>query len=439
MSFTGYRARAMIALASLAACSPAAFQPISGSPSDASRVSLQADRVSVVYSFKGSPLSSTPEAGLIADARGNLYGTADYGGSSSSGCSIGCGTAFELSREKGGNWNETVVHSFNNPATGLYPSNPLIFDAAGNLYGTTQVGGSLGIAYELHRHPGSWHYNVLHDFAGGRDGQQPRSGLTELNGNFYGTTVAGGNGSSGGNGTVFELSHRGRRWKETTVHRFLSYGDGTSPQAGLTFDSSGNLYGTTSYGGKSSCAAGCGTVFELSHARGGRWSEKVLHRFAGSDGFLPLANLVWDASGNLYGSAEYGGDNRCVGGGCGTIFKLSRGNGTRWRFSVLYAFPKQSQGAGPAGNMVFDASGNLYGTTVSGGNVSACPQPGGCGVVFKLSPEGNKWKYTALHVFNNTPDGALPNGIVLGAQGRFFGTTIGGGVYAMGAAFEVVQ
>lgn len=434
MSIVGSRARVMIALPLLTGCSAAVFEPTSASHSEAS---LQAVRVSIVYSFKGTPLSSTPEAGLIVDARANLYGTAVYGGETSSGCSIGCGTAFELSREKGGKLNETVLNSFNNGATGLYPSNPLIFDAAGNLYGTTQVGGTLGVAFELLHQGHGWKYSLLHSFAGCSDGQQPRSGLTEFHGNFYGTTVAGGNSCSGGNGTVFELSRQAHGWKYRIIYRFQSYGDGTNPQAGLTFDSSGNLYGTTSYGGNSSCAAGCGTVFELSHARSGSWSEKVLHQFTGPDGFLPLANLIWDSSGNLYGSAEYGGDNSCVGGGCGTIFKLSRGKGSRRRFSVVYAFPQRSRGADPAGNMVFNASGDLYGSTVSGGNVSACPQPGGCGVVFKLSPKGSKWKYSVLHIFNNTPDGALPNGLVMGANGAFFGTTIGGGVYSMGTAFEV--
>jgi uncharacterized repeat protein (TIGR03803 family) len=410
---------------------------MTGVRSEVSRASSQAARVSVIYSLKGAPLSSTPEAGLIADTRGNLYGTASYGGVPNSECSIGCGTAFELSPEKGGTWNETVLYSFNNPMTGLYPSNPLIFDAPGNLYGSTQVGDSFGVAYELLHYAGGWRYKVRHNFVGGSDGQQPRSGLMELNGKFYGTTVAGGNGGSGGNGTVFELLRRGG-WKERIIHPFLSYGDGTNPQAGLTSDSSGNLYGTTSYGGLNKCAGGCGTVFKLLPSRGGRWSEKVLHQFTGSDGALPVANLIWDASGNLYGSAEFGGDSSCVGGGCGTIFKLRRGNGNSWQLSVVYAFPKQSQGADPAGNMVFDGSGNLYGTTVSGGNVNACPQPGGCGVVFELSHGGRKWKYSVLHIFNNTPDGALPNGLVSDGTGKYFGTTIGGGIYSMGTAFELV-
>jgi uncharacterized repeat protein (TIGR03803 family) len=393
-------------------------------------VSLQAARVSVVYSFRGTPLSSTPEAGLITDASGNLYGTAVYGGATSSECSIGCGTAFELSPEKGGKWNETVLYNFNNPATGLYPSNPLIFDAAGNLYGTTSVGGTLGVAFELLHEAHTWEYKLLHNFTGCRDGQQPESGLTELNGNLYGTTVAGGNSCSGGNGTVFEFSRVGDRWKYRVIYRFLSYSDGMSPQAGLTYDSSGNLYGTTAYGGNTACGSGCGTVFELSPARGGRWSKKVLHQFDKSDGALPDADLVWDASGNLWGSTNQGANSGCP-NGCGTIFELRRGKGNGRRFSVVYEFIMQ-QGAAPLGNMVFDESGNLYGSTDIGGSA-------GDGVVFKLSPANGKWRYSVLHAFTSSPDGAEPNGLVEGAKGAFFGSTGGGGAYSMGTAFEVTQ
>lgn len=372
---------------------------------------------------------------MIADAQGNLYGTAVYGGATSSECDAGCGTVFDLS-PKSGTWNESVLYSFNNPSTGLYPSNPLIFDTIGNLYGATQVGGTSGVAFALIRRADAWRYKVLHSFLGSSDGQQPRSGLTELKGAFYGTTVAGGSGGSGGNGTVFELSRSGNRWKEATIHHFLAYADGTNPQAGLVFDSSGNLYGTTSYGGNGACAAGCGTIFELSRTKGGNWRETVLHRFAGSDGALPLATLTWDASGNLYGSAEFGGNNACVGGGCGTIFRLTRAKQHTWHFSLVYTFPKQSTGADPTGDMVFDTLGNLYGTTISGGNVGACPQPGGCGVVFELSPAGRKWEYHLLHVFNNSPDGAHPNGLVTLGR-RLFGTTISGGTNGLGTVFKV--
>jgi uncharacterized repeat protein (TIGR03803 family) len=418
----------IIATSVLAACGALPLSLSKGQNDTPSGQALPGARVSAVYSFKGTPLSSTPEAGLITDARGNLYGTATYGGAPSSGCSIGCGTAFELSREKDG-WDETVLYSFNNPATGLYPSNPLIFDASGNLYGTTQVGGTQGVAFELLHQADRWQYKVLHNFVGCRDGQQPRSGLTELNGNFYGTTVAGGNSCSGGSGTIFELSRHGDRWKYRIIYRFLSYGDGMSPQAGLTYDSSGNLYGTTSYGGNNACGSGCGTVFELSRSRGGRWSEKVLHQFNKTDGALPYADLVWDGSGNLYGSANQGADSVCP-NGCGTIFELGR-KGNSWQFSVVHSFIEQS-GGGPAGNMVFGATGDLYGSTVIGGSA-------GYGVVFKLSPAGEGWKYTVLHAFADTPDGEEPNGLVEAANGEFFGTTIGGGLNAMGTTFEVMN
>ncbi|MBV8067255.1 MAG: hypothetical protein JO113_04700 [Candidatus Eremiobacteraeota bacterium] len=420
---------AVIALTLLAGCSSGALGPIAGARLEGSRPSSQAARVSVIHSFSGAPLSSTPEAGLIADGSGNLYGTAVYGGTPSKvPCDSGCGAAFELSPQKGGTWNETVLYSFKNSETGLYPSNPLILDAAGNLYGTTPVGGSQGVAYELVHRAGEWHYKVLHIFMGCRDGQQPESGLTEFNGNLYGTTVAGGNSCSGGNGTVFEFSHVGGRWKYAIIYRFRSYSDGMSPQAGLTYDSSGNLYGTTAYGGNSNCGSGCGMVFELSRSRTGRWSEKVLHQFSKTDGALPDADLVWGPSGELYGSTNQGANSGCP-NGCGTIFTLTRGKRNNWRYSIVHAFIEQ-QGGGPAGNMVFDESGNLYGSTVIGGS-------GGDGVLFELAPAGGKWTYTVLHDFTSSPDGAEPNGVVMAGRGKFFGTTIGGGDYSMGSAFEV--
>jgi uncharacterized repeat protein (TIGR03803 family) len=421
------REMATVLVLLLAGCTSPGVQPISGSPLNASQVHWDAGGVSVIYSFSGAPLSSTPEAGVIADAHGNLYGTAAYGGVPSSRCSAGCGTAFELSPEKGGKWNETVLYSFNNPDTGLYPSNPLVFDAAGNLLGTTPVGGtSAGVAFELVHQADGWQYDVLHDFVGCRDGQQPESGLNEFNGNFYGTTATGGSTCSGGNGTVFELSRQHGRWKYRIIYRFLSYANGTGPQAGLTYDSSGNLYGTTAYGGNSACGSGCGTVFELSHARGGRWTEKVLHQFSKTDGALPDAQLLWDASGNLYGITNQGANSGCP-DGCGTIFELSRSKSS-WQFSVVYKFT-EAQGGGPAGNMVFDESGNLYGTTVIGGS-------SGDGVVFELS-SGATPKYSVLHDFTNSPDGAEPTGLAPGVNGTYFGTTIGGGLSSLGTAFKL--
>jgi uncharacterized repeat protein (TIGR03803 family) len=388
--------------------------------------------VSVIYSFRG-PDGSTPEAAVIADAHGNLFSTTLAGGT---GCGTGgCGTVFELKPQKGGGWKELVLYKFGS-GNAIAPSNPLVFDPSGNLLSAADVGGTNGVAYGLEHGARGWQYVTLHDFLGGRDGQQPESGLTYLNGILYGTTVAGGNGTSGGNGTVYALTGSGTLWKETIVHRFLNSAYGANPRAGLISDSAGNFYGTTSYGGNSACPVGCGTVFELSPS-GGRWTGKVLHEFDGTDGYDPLAPLVFDSHGNLFGTTDQGEGGNCVGGGCGTLFELSPVNKRSWHFSIVHDFsPKQ--GGGPAGSMVFDSAGNLYGSTVVGGNLSACPQQGGCGVVFKLTLHSGKWSYSVLHIFNNSPDGSLPRGgLALDGRGRIFGTTIGGGAYGMGTVFQV--
>jgi uncharacterized repeat protein (TIGR03803 family) len=404
--------------------------------STAHQLNAPGSAVSVIYSFRG-PDGSTPEAAVIADGHGNLYGTTVAGGATGPSCpSDGCGTVFELMPQKSGGWKELVLHSFAG-SNALYPSNALVFNPSGNLFSATEVGGRAGAAYGLeHRAPG-WHYVTLHDFLGGRDGQQPRSSLTYLSGTLYGTTVAGGNGSSGGNGVVYAITGSGQHWKEKIIHRFVNSAYGANPQAGLVSDSAGNFYGTTSYGGNPACPTGCGTVFELSPV-GGRWTGKVLHKFDGYDGFDPLATLVFDSHGNLFGSTNQGQGGGCVGAGCGTIFELSQVKNGSWRFSVVHNFSAK-QGGGPAGNMVFNASGNLYGSTVIGGNLAACKQQGGCGVVFKLTPLGNgKWTYAVLHAFNNSPDGALPNGgLAENGRGRIFGTTIGGGTYGLGTVFQV--
>src|ERR1019366_934096 len=208
----------------------------------------------VLYSFiHNGTDGGFPQAGLIFDAAGNLYGTTSEGGTSSS-CSGGCGTVFELTPTAGGGWTEKVLHNFNSNGTdGANPYAGLIFDAAGNLYGTTTVGGTY----------------------------------------YY--------------GTVFELTPTaGGGWTEKVLHSFNYNGtDGNNPQASLTIDAAGNLYGTTSGGGTYGNYKG--TVFELTPAAGGDWTETVLHNFVGPDGAAPLAGLIFDAAGNLYGTTSGGG------------------------------------------------------------------------------------------------------------------------------------
>src|ERR1019366_3249147 len=245
------------------------------------------------FNFNGTD-GLSPWAGLIFDAAGNLYGTTHQGGT------YGAGTVFELMPVAGGTWTEQVLHSFSNGADGGDPQAGLIVDTAGNLYGTTVTGGTYtyGTVFELTPAAGgTWTETVLHNFnSDGTDGTYPSAGLIfDAAGNLYGTTQDGGTSNSG---TVFELSPDGSGgWTEGVLHSFGVGTDGVHPSQGLVFDAAGNLYGTTFYGG----TYAYGTAFELTPAGGGTWTEKILHNFNsdGTDGYHPHAGLIPDAVGNL--------------------------------------------------------------------------------------------------------------------------------------------
>jgi uncharacterized repeat protein (TIGR03803 family) len=415
----------------IAGCQSGAQRGTSYVPSDVLPV---ASNETVIHSFTGPPLGEIPEANPIVDAAGRLEGTTMRGGTNGT-CGSGCGTIFRLTHTTMG-WNETTLSSFD-LTHGAYPSYPLVADASGNLFGATDVGGALGVAYGLFAGARGWQLRDLHNFTGDRDGAQPRSSLIfDKHANLYGTTVSGGTGGSGGGGTVYELIPAGNHWTEDVIYRFTPYSNGANPQAPVVFGRDGSLYGTTSYGGNQVCPAGCGVVFRLTPIGPGRWQESVLHAFNGADGYTSVSGLVTDASGNFFGSANLGGKTGCF-AGCGVLFELTRGSHHGWTFSVIHYFTVTA-GGGPSGNMAFDGAGNLYGTTAIGGNVNACPQQSGCGVVFKLAPGANHlWKYGVLHKFNNTPDGALPTGLIRSASGKLYGTTIGGGSLGLGTVFEV--
>jgi uncharacterized repeat protein (TIGR03803 family) len=395
----------------------------------------------VIHSFAGSPHGELPGGNPIVDSAGGLYGTTFRGGTSGA-CGGGCGTIFRLAQNAHGRWKETTLWSFD-LTRGAYPSYPLVADPSGNLYGATDVGGNLGVAYGLFHRTNGFQLQVLHNFQGGYDGAQPRSNLIfDRHGNLYSTTVAGGTGGSGGGGTVYELIPSGSNWTEKILYRFSPYTSGANPQAGVIFGPAGGLYGTTTYGGNNACPTGCGVVFKLAPAGKGRWTESVLHAFNGSDGCYSVAGLITDAAGNFFGSTDEGGSGGCslratrersqtgCVNGCGALFELSRGARGHYSFTVVHYFTAAT-GAGPSGNLVLDGAGNLYGTTVIGGSV-------GSGVVFKLAPAAhNQWKYTVLHTFSNTPDGSQPTGVVMGTNGKLYGTTGGGGALGLGAAFEV--
>jgi uncharacterized repeat protein (TIGR03803 family) len=272
----------------------------------------------VLHSFDGTN-GSSPFDGLVFDAEGNLYGTT-YA------CGYADGVVFELTPSAHGSWTESILHTFSNVGTVGDRENPypgLIFDAAGNLYGTTEVGGpnGYGTVFELaHEAGGSWTETILHGFSN-KDGSgfDPIGGLVfDAAGNLYGTTYGGGAyGTPDGGGTAFELSPKpGGGWTEKVLHNFGKGADGSQPHAGLIFDAAGNLYGTTLTGG----AYGHGTAFELSRRSGGAWTEKVLHNFNDNskDGFAPSASLIPDGAGNLYGTTANGGAS-----GFGMVFEVT--------------------------------------------------------------------------------------------------------------------
>jgi uncharacterized repeat protein (TIGR03803 family) len=392
----------------------------------------------VLHNFGSGADGQYPASGLISDAAGNLYGTTIFGGDYQG------GTVFELTPTANGGWTETVLHSFGNGTDGFGLYGGVIFDAAGNLYGTTVNGGPKGLGTVFELTPtagGGWTETVLHSFGSTAKGAAyPFSGLVfDAAGNLYGTTFVGGTYYCAvlhaGCGTVFELTPTaGGVWRETVLHSFGSGADGYYLQgAGVILDAAGNVYGTTIFGGGNDCQVaqnyGCGIVFELSPNGVGGWTETVLHDFEnnGTDGSGPDAALTMDAAGNLYGTTSGGGDPTCGGSGCGTVFELTPAADGSWLETVLHSFGGSPDGASPFSPLIFDPAGNLYGTTQVGGNVGI-----DWGTAFKLTPNGGgSWTETVLYSFcseNDCADGSLPGGsLVLDAAGSLYGTTVNGG------------
>jgi uncharacterized repeat protein (TIGR03803 family) len=363
-------------------------------------VSSSVGNETVLYSFTGTNGDGAqPTTGLIMDSAGNLYGTTPYGGVPS--CFSdrippGCGTVFKLDPSG----NQTVLYSFTlTNGDGANPAAGLIMDSAGNLYGTTQHGG-----------------------------------ITSGNCPNFGTNTTAP--PAVGCGTVFKLDPSGH---ETVLYSFtLTNGDGAQPVAGLIMDSAGNLYGTTRYGGvtSSSCLVfvtgppippGCGTVFKLDPSG----HETLLHTFTGTngDGAQPVAGLIMDSAGNLYGTTAYGGitsSSSCSGpspAGCGTLFKLDPSG----QETLLHSFTATNgNGAIPEGGVIMDSAGNLYGTVGTGSSA---------GAVFRLEPSGNE---TVLHGFTGSPDGEAPEaGVIMDSAGNLYGTTYGGGSAGDGTVFRL--
>lgn len=380
-------------------------------------------RYKTLYTFTGSPDGNGPWDGLVFDAAGNLYGTTNEGGADNA------GTVFELSPTSAGGWTESVLYSFTGGADGAEPQAGLILDSVGNLYGTASSGGAYGVGVVFELTPtltGDWTESVLHTFTGGADGANPFASLIfDAAGNLYGTAWHGGNlacNAPYGCGVVFEMTpNADGSWTESVLDAFVGGSDTRSSDASLIFDSAGNLYDTTWYGGSYSS----GTVFELSPNSDGTWTQNILYNFkGGADGAHPRAALIFDSAGNLYGTTgnEYTS-------GYGTVFQLIPSSSGAWTKRTLHQFTGKD-GANPYASLIFDSAGNLYGTTNGGGAY-------GYGVIFELSEKSTGVLSYQVFPFNDAP-GAYPRApLILDRNGNLYGTTYGDGSETFGSVFEI--
>ena len=295
----------------------------------------KAGKETVLYSFTGKPDGEHPTSDLLMDNAGNLYGANYEGGAS------GFGAIFKFSKSG----KESLVYSFGSGTDGEYPGSGLIQDAAGNLYGTTGYGGKSGngTVFKISK---TGKETILHSFTG-TDGQYPFSTLLrDSAGNLYGTASSGG---ASAKGTVFKLSPKG---KVTVLHSFADGTDGASPYAGLVQDSQGNFYGTTYYGGAGCQGYDCGTIFKTTP----KGKTTILHAFGLSDGHYPdFGTLARDAAGNLYGTTYAGGTDDM-----GVVFKLT----SKGKETILYTFTGGTDEGFPVAGLIQDPTGNLYGVTL---------------------------------------------------------------------------
>ena len=359
----------------------------------------QARGLTVLYNFAGSSDGGDPYASLIRDSKGNLYGTADYGGTSFA------GVVFEVAPDG----TETVLYNFSGGADGAQPFSALARDKTGNLYGTTTMGGSANAGVVFKVDPGGTE-TVLHNFTGGSDGTTPTGGLLEDKaGNFYGTTSQGGTSNAG---TLFKISAKG---KYSVLHSFTgAANDGKYPTyTSLLTDSKGTLYGVTEEGG----AADGGVLYKFT--RTGKLT--ILHSFMGgtSDGCNVLGVPFRDGNGNFYGTTS-----SCGASDLGTVWTVSaNGNET-----VLHSFAGgTADGEYPLAGVIVDPGGNIYGNTETGGTSNF-------GTVYAISPSGT---FALLHSFDGT-DGKYPYGsFVRTAKGTLFGSTQNGGTIGYGTVWKI--
>ena len=383
-----------------------------------SLVTATATTTDVVFSFAEDD-GEYADTDLETDSAGNIYGTTVLGGNH------GSGTVFQLSPTPNG-WVQSVLYSFAGGADGGEPYKGVSIDGQGNLYGTAVTGGSgsceggCGVVYKLTNSGGTWTQTVIHAFTGGNDGSGPGSRVTvDQSGNLYGMTPTGG---TYGAGTIYKIHPSGSSWNFRVIHTFTGGADGASGSAGRMLLSHGQLYGAVTAGG----IYGAGLVFELTPTPVGEWDFRTLYSFHGQpDGSFPYGGLLRAAAGKLYGTTYYGGQN-----GIGAVYELSPRQTGEWNERVIYSFQTGSDGNSPISNLVHDAAGNLYGTTSEGGL--------GSGTIFKVSPTGGgQWTETVVHAFQGPPDGGFSyNGMVVDPSGNFYGATVHGGANDHGCVYQ---
>jgi hypothetical protein len=395
----------------------------------------QAQTFQVLHNFTGGSDGANPLDGLTIDRNGNLYGTASAGGNQAYGCTgsygtTGCGAVFELARS-GSGWILRPLYDFQGGNDSGNPGYGVVFGPDGALYGLTNGGGGCnnysvcGNVFRLAPLPTrcpsftcSWVETILHPFTGQPDGSLPSSRVTfDSAGNMYGLTFFGGlyNG-----GAVYELSRNGAGWIENVIYSFNINGSNSEgfPGGQLAIDAAGNLYSSAECNVKMGCFYG--EVWELQPSQQG-WNESVLFQFNGNNGYAPYSGVIRDASGNLYGtnSGNTGGGNSSA-----NVYELSPSNGG-WNYTLLYDYGDFGEDSTDA--LTMDSAGNLYGADSITGD----------GYIFKLTHSQNGWTFSRLHSFSG-PDGAGASGqIVIDRAGNLYGTTGAGGTYGYGVIWEI--
>ncbi len=395
----------------------AAISPYAG-PAGAPRERILAD-------FQGGTDADDPGGGLALGPDGALYGYAQGGGTSN------YGTIFKLTPSKGG-YAESVIYTFTYPKDGYYPSGRLLLDAHGVIYGTAADGGlGSGVVFTLTPAAHGYAYAIIYGFQQSGDGALPVGGvIMDRSGALYGTTEFGGAWQAG---TVYQLAPAagGKGYRESLLYSFVgqfgmnAVGDGMYPVSGLTADASGALYGTTMQGG-GPCVGGdsdgCGAVYKLTPAKSG-YRESIIYRFASADqsGENPDAAVVLDGKGRLYGTAGVGIHL------AGTVYRLTPSAGG-YTEDTLYSFAGLRDGKAPSGSLTLGANGAIFGAATLGGDDPACTIQGGCGTVFKLTPQANgTYREASLYRFSGGKDGAFPRGPLLLHNGALIGVTGAGG------------